>query len=63
MAVCGSSEANINWNLNPKYSPNTYKNMGVYLEYNSKKMDFNEKNIEKLYGKNESFFNLSKIYH
>ncbi len=60
MAVCGSSEANINWNLNPKYSNNVVKNMGVYLEYNSKKIDFDDKVSEKLFGKSskDKFFGL-----
>lgn len=59
MACCGSSEANINWSMNPKYSPNLKRNIGVYLEYNSKKIEFGDKAKEKIYGKgkNENFFN------
>ena len=36
MQVCGSSEATINWNLNPKYSSNTVKSMATFLDCNSK---------------------------
>lgn len=59
MQVCGSTEANVNWNLNPKYSSNVVKTMGTYIEFNSEKSKMDEKIMEK----NDFFFKNTKIYH